>query len=92
MRALGALAFLHEDHTKTFSLTSMGALLCTDHPHSLRGVALWEEGPESYALCKHLSALITEAPQQGRVWIIERIVCHLIGVALEAIDHQCTIP
>jgi hypothetical protein len=67
MRALGALELLHEDDTKTFSLTPMGALLCTDHPHTLRGVALWEEGPESYATWQHLATLITEGQQNAFV-------------------------
>jgi len=67
MRALGSLALLHEDHTKTFSLTPMGALLCTDHPQTLRGVALWEEGPESYATWQHLATLITEGQQNAFV-------------------------
>jgi hypothetical protein len=49
MRALGSLELLHEDHTKTFSLTPMGEWLCRDHPHSLRGMTLLEEGPEHYA-------------------------------------------
>jgi len=67
MRVLGSLELLHEDDIQTFSLTPMGALLCTDHPHTLRGVALWEEGPESYALWKHLPALITEGQQNAFV-------------------------
>ncbi len=67
MRALGSLELLHEDDTKTFSLTPMGELLCTDHPHTLRGVALWEEGPESYATWKHLATLITEGQQNAFV-------------------------
>src|ERR671919_1671330 len=46
MRALGSLELLHEDHTRTFSLTPLGELLCRDHPHSLRGMTLLEEGPE----------------------------------------------
>ena len=60
MRALGSLELLHEDNTKTFSLTPMGERLCRDQPHTLRGVALWEEGPESYATWKPLATLITE--------------------------------
>jgi predicted transcriptional regulator len=49
MRALGSLALLKEDNTRTFSLTLMGELLCRDHPHTLRGMTLLEEGPEHYA-------------------------------------------
>ena len=42
MRALGSLELLHEDQTKTFSLTPMGEWLCRDHPHSLRGMTYVE--------------------------------------------------
>jgi O-methyltransferase domain/Dimerisation domain len=65
MRALGSLELLHEDHTQTFSLTPMGEWLCRDHPHSLRGMTLLEEGPEHYAAWKHLSDLITEGQQNA---------------------------
>src|SRR5437868_2380608 len=37
MRALGSLELLHEDTTKTFSLTLLGELLCRDQPaHAAR--------------------------------------------------------
>jgi O-methyltransferase domain/Dimerisation domain len=67
MRALGSLELLHEDHTRTFSLTPTGELLCRDHPHTLRGMTLLEEAPESYAAWKHLPALITEGQQDAFV-------------------------
>ena len=67
MRALGSLALLHEDTTKTFSLTPMGELLRRDHPQSLRGMTLLEEGPESYATWRHLPVLITEGQQNAFV-------------------------
>ena len=60
MRALGSLELLHEDNTRTFSLTPMGELLCRDHPHTLRGMTLLIEGPEHYAAWKHLPDLIKE--------------------------------
>jgi hypothetical protein len=65
MRALGSLELLHEDHAKTFSLTPMGEWLCRDHPHSLRGMTLLEEGPEHYAAWKHLPALVKEGQQNA---------------------------
>jgi hypothetical protein len=65
MRALGSLELLHEDRTQTFALTSMGEWLCKDHPHTLRGMTLLEEGPEHYAAWKHLPALITEGQQNA---------------------------
>jgi hypothetical protein len=67
MQALGSLELFHEDNTRTFSLTPMGELLCRDHPHTLRGMTLLEEGPESYAAWKHLPALITEGQQDAFV-------------------------
>jgi predicted transcriptional regulator len=36
MRALGSIGLLIENDEKAFSLTDAGALLCEDHPHSLR--------------------------------------------------------
>jgi hypothetical protein len=65
MRALGSLGLLHEDNSRTFSLTPMGELLCRDHPHTLRGETLLIEGPEHYAAWKHLPALITEGQQNA---------------------------
>jgi hypothetical protein len=66
-RALGSLELLHEDNTRTFSLTSLGELLCRDHPHTLRGMTLLEEGPASYATWKHLPELIKEGKQNAFV-------------------------
>jgi hypothetical protein len=65
MRALGSLDLLHEDQQQHFSLTPMGEFLCRDHPHTLRGMTLLEEGPEHYAAWTHLPALITEGHQDA---------------------------
>jgi O-methyltransferase domain/Dimerisation domain len=65
MRALGSLELLQEDNNRTFSLTPMGELLRRDHSHTLRGMALWEEGPLTYAAWKHLPDLIKEGKQEG---------------------------
>ena len=46
LRALGSLELLREDKDRTFSLTETGELLRSDHPQTLRGVTLLEEGPE----------------------------------------------
>jgi hypothetical protein len=67
MRALGSLDLLREDHPKTFALTPMGEWLRRDHPHTLRGMTLLEEGPEHYAAWKHLPALITDGQQNAFV-------------------------
>jgi hypothetical protein len=41
-----------------FSITAQGELLRKDHPQTLRGIALLEEGHEHYALWRHLPAMI----------------------------------
>ncbi|HJY80819.1 MAG TPA: methyltransferase, partial [Candidatus Binatia bacterium] len=63
----GSLDLLREDTTRTFALAPMGEWLCRDHPHSLRGMTLLEEGPETYATWRHLPALITEGQQNAFV-------------------------
>jgi hypothetical protein len=42
-------------------------LLRSDNPQTLRGVALLEEGPEHYAIWKHLTAMIRDGKQDGFV-------------------------
>ena len=68
LRALSSLGFLKEqpDHTG-FSITLQGELLRKDHPQTLRGVTLLEEGPEHYAIWKHLQAMIKEGKQNAFV-------------------------
>src|SRR5688500_18049762 len=58
LRALGSLELLREGKDRTFSLTEAGELLRSDHHQTLRGVTLLEEGPEHYALWKHLPAMV----------------------------------
>lgn len=65
MRALGSLELLQEDPQQSFSLTPMGEWLRTDHPQTLRGMTLLEEGPEHYAAWKHLPELIKEGKQDA---------------------------
>ena len=67
LRALGSLGLLKEDARRTFSLTDTGDLLRQDHPQTLRGVTLLEEGPEHYALWKHLPAMIQDGQQNAFV-------------------------
>ncbi|MCC7371417.1 MAG: hydroxyneurosporene methyltransferase [Chloroflexi bacterium] len=67
LRALGSLGLLTEDEDHGFRLTDAGALLRADHPRSLRSMALLEEGPEHYALWKHLPSLIRDGKQNGFV-------------------------
>ena len=65
LRALAAIGLLAEDDTKQFRLTEAGALLRADHPQSLRAMALLEEGPEHYAIWKHLVAMIKDGRQNS---------------------------
>jgi hypothetical protein len=67
LRALGSLGLLTEDEDRGFRLTDAGALLRADHPQSLRAMALLEEGPEHYAVWKHLPAMIRDGKQNGFV-------------------------
>jgi O-methyltransferase domain/Dimerisation domain len=65
LRALGSLELLREDKDRTFSRTETGELLCSDHLQTLRGVTLLEEGPEHYALWKHLPAMVRDGKQNA---------------------------
>ncbi|MDQ3848381.1 MAG: acetylserotonin O-methyltransferase [Thermoproteota archaeon] len=67
LRALGSMGLLRQDYHNQFSLTSMGELLCSNNPHTLRGVVLLEEGPEHYAVWKHLSEMVRDGRQDGFV-------------------------
>jgi hypothetical protein len=67
LRALASIGVLKEDQGRRFSITSMGKLLRRDDPQTLRGVALLEEGPEHYAIWKHLTAMVKDGKQDGFV-------------------------
>jgi hypothetical protein len=65
LRALAAIGLLAEDDRRGFRLTEAGALLREDHPHSLKAMALLEEGPEHYATWKHLVPILRDGRQDG---------------------------
>jgi hypothetical protein len=65
MRALASLGFLTESQDRGFALTEAGSYLRCDHPESLRGVLLLEEGPEHYAAWKHLLELVRDGGEDG---------------------------
>ncbi len=67
LRALACLGFLNEDGKRSFSLSAAGKLLRADHPQTLRGMTLLEEGPEHYAVWRHLCAIIQDGPPDGFV-------------------------
>src|SRR6185503_8235772 len=65
LRALASIGFLIEKQAKVFSISSMGEFLRKDHPQTLRGVILLEEGPEHYAIWKHLPGMVKDGNQDG---------------------------
>lgn len=65
LRALASLGLLYEDARHGFRLTAAGALLRERHPHSLRAMALLEEGPVHYAVWKHLPSIIRDGGEDG---------------------------
>ena len=65
LRALGSLGLLKEDLDRNFKTTEQGELLRKDHPRTLRGIALLEEGIEHYSIWKHLPAIIIEGKQNA---------------------------
>ena len=67
LRALGSMGFLREEPNSEFSMTSQGEFLRKDHPQTLRGVTLLEEGPEHYAIWRHLPAMIKDGQQDSFV-------------------------
>jgi predicted transcriptional regulator len=50
LRALASLGLLSEAADCSFSLTPSGEFLRADHPQTLRGIVLLEDGPEHYAV------------------------------------------
>jgi hypothetical protein len=67
LRALASLDLLVEDRARRFSISGAGALLRADHPQSLKYMALLEEGPEHYALWRHLPQMIRDGKQNAFV-------------------------
>jgi hypothetical protein len=65
LRALASIGFLNEKEGQSFSITCLGELARKDHPHTLRGVILLEEGPEHYAIWKHLVDMVRDGQQDG---------------------------
>lgn len=67
LRALTAIGLLVEDAAGGFVLTEGGDLLRAAHPQSLAAMARLEEGPQHYALWKHLPAMIRDGKQNAFV-------------------------
>jgi hypothetical protein len=73
-RALASLDLLQEippingssrREQSRFQITEAGSLLQTNHPKSMAGMLLLEEGPEHYALWKHLPDMVTDGKQNA---------------------------
>jgi hypothetical protein len=67
LRAQAAIGLLVETSSGGFMLTDKGDLLRTAHPQSLAAMARLEEGPQHYALWKHLPAMIRDGKQNAFV-------------------------
>jgi hypothetical protein len=65
LRAESAIGLLEENDARGFALTEMGALLRSDHPQSLKAVARLAEGPQHYAIWKHVPAMVRDGKQNG---------------------------
>jgi hypothetical protein len=65
LRALASIGFLNERDDRSFSITPLGELVRKDHPQTLRGIILLEEGPEHYAIWKHLISIVKDGKQDG---------------------------
>jgi hypothetical protein len=65
LRALASLGLLKETGARGFALTTAGDLLRSEHPRSMRAMARLEEGPQHYALWKHLPAMIRDGRQNA---------------------------
>lgn len=65
LRGLASLGLLEETEDRRFAITPAGELLQEDHPESLRGITLLEEGPTHYSLWKHLPEIVREGDQNA---------------------------
>jgi predicted transcriptional regulator len=65
LRTLGSLGFLREEYDRRFSISRQGELLQKNQLQTLRDVILLEEGPEHYAIWKHLPAMIKDGQQNA---------------------------
>jgi O-methyltransferase domain/Dimerisation domain len=65
LRAQAAIGLLAESPARQFTLTEAGDLLRAEHPRSLAAMARLEEGPQHYALWKHLPAMIRDGRQNA---------------------------
>jgi hypothetical protein len=67
LRAQSSIGLLVEDSAGGFTLTENGDLLRSTHQQSLAAMARLEEGPQHYALWKHIPAMIRDGKQNAFV-------------------------
>jgi O-methyltransferase domain/Dimerisation domain len=67
LRAIAATGLLTENSSREFILTAQGELLRSNNPQSLRPMARLTEGPQHYALWKHLPAMVRDGKQNAFV-------------------------
>jgi hypothetical protein len=84
LRAQAAIGLLEEDGSWGFVLTDEGELLRSDHPQSLKPMARLEEGPQHYALWKHLPAMVRDGKQNA---FIREFGCMAFDHARESQDY-----
>jgi hypothetical protein len=66
LRSIASLGYAKEEKdSRKFSITPRGELLKKDHPQTLQGVLLLEEGPEHYQIWKHLPRMIKDGQQNA---------------------------
>ncbi|MGD9533657.1 MAG: methyltransferase [Candidatus Nitrosocosmicus sp.] len=66
LRVLASLGYLKEEkNERKFSISPEGEFLKKDHPQTLQGILLLEEGPEHYQIWKHLPRMIKEGNQDA---------------------------
>jgi hypothetical protein len=65
LRALACIGLLSEGTDRSFTINPGAAMLRGDHPQSLRGLVLLEEGPVHYAVWRHLPELIRAGTPDG---------------------------
>jgi hypothetical protein len=84
LRAQAAIGLLEEDSSRGFVLTDEGELLRSDHPQSLKPMVRLEEGPQHYALWKHLPAMVRDGKQNA---FIREFGCMAFDHARESRDY-----
>jgi O-methyltransferase domain/Dimerisation domain len=67
MRALASIGLLVENPSHAFATSDLGNVFSSRHPRTLRYRVLTAEGPEHYAIWRHLPAIIRDGRESGFV-------------------------